>query len=47
MKTHKYSKRDNSSHIEIRGFPMWNCSCGKNFQTKKIAEKHCIKENKE
>ena len=41
MSEHKFHKRDNSECAEIKGVPMFKCSCGKRFQTKAIAEKHC------
>jgi hypothetical protein len=41
---HKYIKRDNGSCVEIKGNPMFKCSCGKKYQTKGQVENHCRKE---
>ncbi len=38
---HRFSKRKNDLCREIRGYPMFTCSCGKRYQTKALAEQHC------
>lgn len=43
MITHRFSKRDNGSLAEIKGVPMFKCSCGKKYQTKGQAIAHCRK----
>lgn len=43
---HKYGKRENSECLEIKGVPMYKCSCGKKFQTKALAEQHCRRMSK-
>ena len=40
---HRFIKRDNGKCAEIRGVPMYKCLCGKGFQTKRMAEAHCRK----
>lgn len=37
---HTYHKRNNASCVEIKGCPMFICSCGKKYQTKRLAEQH-------
>jgi len=42
---HKFHKRDNSICKEIKGVPMFKCNCGKSYQTRALAEQHCVRMN--
>lgn len=44
---HRYSKRDNTIMREIKGTPMYKCTCGKSYQTRAMAEQHCRRLNNE
>ena len=42
---HKFRIRENSEVRELRGYPMYVCRCGKKYQTKVLAARHCIEKN--